>query len=225
MSEKKSPAWRPTGLIQKAFELAAERHKDCVRKGTDIPYICHLLAVSALVIESGGDETQAAAALLHDVIEDTPTTYAEVETATSTAVADIVKACTSKEFDRNKDKSKIGEQKRLESIAAKRKYLEHLRGEASDDPSLLVALADKVHNSETCVNEYPSSLVEQKEFWKKFNVGYEDQLKWYTQLLEQFETKGTISEGLMIRLRKSIRTLFYQPQQNGVGDDFSIEIR
>ena len=225
MSEKKPPAWRPSGLIQKAFEQAVERHKDCVRKGTDIPYICHLLAVSALVIENGGDETQAAAALLHDVIEDTPTTYAEVETATSTAVADIVWACTSKQFDPNKDKSRTGEQKRLESIAAKRKYLEHLRGETSEDPSLLVALADKVHNSETCVNEYPSSLVEQKEYWKKFNVGYEDQLNWYTQLLEQFGTKGTISERLIIRLRQSIHILFYQPQQNRVGDDDSIEIQ
>ncbi|MFM8854711.1 MAG: HD domain-containing protein, partial [Acidimicrobiaceae bacterium] len=65
------PNWQPTGLIQGAFEIASHEHRDCVRKGSSIPYISHLLAVSALVIEHGGSEVQAAAALLHDVLEDT----------------------------------------------------------------------------------------------------------------------------------------------------------
>ena len=71
MSEPLKPNWQPTDVYLDAFGVAAEKHKDGVRKGTTIPYISHLLAVSALVIEHGGNEVQASAALLHDVIEDT----------------------------------------------------------------------------------------------------------------------------------------------------------
>ena len=71
MSEPLKPNWQPTAIYLDAFGVAAEKHKNGVRKGTTIPYISHLLAVSALVIEHGGNEVQAGAALLHDVIEDT----------------------------------------------------------------------------------------------------------------------------------------------------------
>lgn len=56
-------------LIQ-AFQFAAHEHRCQLRKGTKIPYISHLMSVSALVMENGGDEDQAIAGLLHDVIED-----------------------------------------------------------------------------------------------------------------------------------------------------------
>ena len=68
MSDQREPNWQPTDIYLDAFGVAAEKHKDGVRKGTTIPYISHLLAVSALVIEQGGTEVQAGAALLHDVI-------------------------------------------------------------------------------------------------------------------------------------------------------------
>ena len=50
MSDQQMPNWQPTGLIEGAFEIASHEHRDCVRKGTSIPYISHLLAVSAFVI-------------------------------------------------------------------------------------------------------------------------------------------------------------------------------
>ncbi len=56
--EKIPPAWQPTGLVQKSFNLAAERHSIQTRKGGNIPYLFHLLAVSALVTENGGTEFQ-----------------------------------------------------------------------------------------------------------------------------------------------------------------------
>ena len=64
MNREQKPNWQPTGVIEEAFNIASHGHKDIVRKGTSIPYISHLLAVSALVIEHGGSEVQAAAALL-----------------------------------------------------------------------------------------------------------------------------------------------------------------
>src|SRR5439155_2687049 len=59
-----------------AFRYAAELHRSQLRKGTDIPYISHLMAVAATVLDQGGDEDQAVAALLHDAIEDHPERWA-----------------------------------------------------------------------------------------------------------------------------------------------------
>ncbi|MGA7919547.1 MAG: HD domain-containing protein, partial [Candidatus Acidiferrales bacterium] len=59
-----------TGRFDSAFQLASGLHHSQRRKGTEIPYISHLMSVAALVLEAGGDEDQAIAALLHDAMED-----------------------------------------------------------------------------------------------------------------------------------------------------------
>ena len=64
--------------MERAFALANHWHAGGVRKGTEIPYISHLMAVSAMVLEHGGTPEQASAALLHDVIEDTDCTIEEI---------------------------------------------------------------------------------------------------------------------------------------------------
>ena len=53
-----------------ALVYASDLHRDHVRKGGTIPYVSHLLAVTAIVLEHGGDEDEAIAALLHDAVED-----------------------------------------------------------------------------------------------------------------------------------------------------------
>ena len=80
-----------------ALDYARELHRYQVRKGTTIPYLAHLLAVAALVIEHGGDEDQAVAALLHDAIEDqgrNGRTRAEIEQKFGDRVLRIVLGCT-----------------------------------------------------------------------------------------------------------------------------------
>src|ERR1700726_1983366 len=69
---KKIPLPAPKlGLgLQRAFRYAAEKHAGQTRKKTAVPYLSHLMAVAALVLEAGGDEDMAMAALLHDVVED-----------------------------------------------------------------------------------------------------------------------------------------------------------
>ena len=94
MSGQQKPNWQPIGLIQGAFEIASHEHRDCVRKGSSIPYISHLLAVSALVIEHGGSEVQSAAALLHDVLEDTEVDEFMLRALIDRPVVDIVVACS-----------------------------------------------------------------------------------------------------------------------------------
>ena len=200
MNEKQKPNWEPTGLIQRAFSLAAEQHKDCIRKGTSIPYISHLMAVSSLVTEHGGTEIQAAAALLHDVVEDTKITDEKLVEDVGEEVKAIVLACSSKRF---------GEPKEDDPWLSKKRYLERLSKKSKDDPSLLVALADKVHNSESCVNEYPIDPTAKVEYWKKFNSGYEKQKEWYEGLNTRLKSKGTLPPALLNRLDTAIKILFY----------------
>ena len=77
-----------------AVAYATEAHAGQVRKGTDIPYITHPIAVSSLVIEHGGDENQAIAALLHDAIEDCGKTVDEIAGLFGGRVAGIIEHCT-----------------------------------------------------------------------------------------------------------------------------------
>jgi (p)ppGpp synthase/HD superfamily hydrolase len=59
-----------TSRFDEAYAYAARLHADQARKGTNIPYLSHLLAVASLVLEDGGSEDEAIAALLHDAVED-----------------------------------------------------------------------------------------------------------------------------------------------------------
>jgi (p)ppGpp synthase/HD superfamily hydrolase len=198
MSNKANPAWQPTGLVQKAFNLAAERHSKQTRKGGKIPYLSHLMAVSALVTENGGNEVQAASALLHDVIEDTPTQESELTEIMGAEVNKIVVACSSKRFGDPKE----------DPWATKDRYLKNLATKSVDDSSLLVTLADKLHNAQSCVNEYPTDPVERAEYWQKFNAGYELQKHWYTSLYTGLNSKGTLPDPLMRRFKTAIDILF-----------------
>ena len=196
--EKLPPKWQPTGLVQKAFDLAAERHSKQTRKGGQIPYLSHLMAVSALVTENGGSEVQAAAALLHDVLEDTPTQESELNEIMGAEVNAIVVACSSKRFGDPKE----------DPWATKDRYLANLDAKSANDSSLLVTLADKLHNAQSCVNEYPTDLVKRAEYWSKFNAGYELQKHWYTNLYLGLSSKGTLPDPLMSRFKTAIDILF-----------------
>src|SRR5581483_6780886 len=85
-----------TDRFDSAFLLAHSLHRNQPRKKTDIPYISHLLAVTAIVLEAGGDEDQAIAALLHDAVEDQggEPTRNEIGARFGERVARIVDACT-----------------------------------------------------------------------------------------------------------------------------------
>src|SRR4051794_37629048 len=86
----------PGPRFDAAFLFARELHAGQKRKGTEIPYLAHLLAVSALVLEDGGDEDEAIAALLHDAVEDQGgrTTLERIREQFGTNVAAIVAACS-----------------------------------------------------------------------------------------------------------------------------------
>lgn len=147
-----------------ALTYAAGLHRQQMRKGTDIPYVSHLLAVSALVIENGGDENQAIAGLLHDAAEDQggAATLAAIRQLFGEDVAAIVADCT----------DAWGEPK-PPWRARKEAYLAALP--QKPPRSLLVSLADKTHNARAILNDYRRIG---DALWPRF-AGGKDGTLWY----------------------------------------------
>lgn len=130
-----------------ALALAHEAHRVQKRKGTDIPYIAHPMAVASLVLEYGGTEKQAIAALLHDTIEDGGEAYADrIEEAFGPEVLAMVRDCTDGSFE-HKAAARTPRAKYAEWKARKQAYMQHLRAVPADSPSLLVSACDKLHNA------------------------------------------------------------------------------
>ena len=134
-----------SGRFLAAVALAREVHGHARRSGTEIPYIAHLLVVTGLVIEDGGDEDQAIAAMLHDNVEDGGgrPMLQRITRRFGARVAGIVEACSD-----TVDATESGTW-----IERKRRYLAHLP-EIEDEEILRVALADKVHNAGSIVRHY-----------------------------------------------------------------------
>ena len=85
---------KDTPIITAAKMLAGEAHKGQTRKYSGLPYIIHPVEVATIVEEAGGTDEMIAAALLHDVIEDTDFTYEDIAEKTSPEVADLVQGLT-----------------------------------------------------------------------------------------------------------------------------------
>lgn len=122
--------------FQRAFELAFRLHRSQTRKGKPEPYIGHLIAVAALVIEAGGDEDLAIAALLHDAVEDQggKKTLARIRRAFGPRVAKIVVGCSDTDV-----------MPKPPWRPRKEQYIEHIK---SAPPEVrLVSAADKLHNT------------------------------------------------------------------------------
>src|SRR5579859_2794514 len=119
----------------RAFLFAAEKHSGQTRKASTIPYIAHLMGVASLVLEAGGDEDLAIAALLHDVVEDCggAPMLREVRRRFGARVAKVVDGCTDAY-----DVPKPPWRERKDS------YIARLKKE--DAETRLVSAADKLNN-------------------------------------------------------------------------------
>lgn len=134
-----------------AVDYAREAHASQTRKGTSVPYIAHLLGVASLVLDYGGDEDQAIAALLHDTIEDHGKHHERlIRMQFGDRVADIVLACTDGTLQ-GKAAAATPETKRADWTRRKEHYLAHL-ADATDEV-LLVSGCDKLHNARSIVSD------------------------------------------------------------------------
>jgi (p)ppGpp synthase/HD superfamily hydrolase len=162
-----------TWRFDAALQFASALHHKQIRKGTPIPYLAHLMSVCALVLEAGGDEDQAIAALLHDAVEDQGglPTLDTIRHLFGERVADIVESCS--------DSTVSDRTKKLPWRERKEKYLEHLRGANKD--AVFIAAADKLHNARAILSDY-RELGEQ--LWLRFNAPKNDQLWYYGEFVK-----------------------------------------
>jgi (p)ppGpp synthase/HD superfamily hydrolase len=168
-----------TDRFDRALLYATHVHGGQVRKGTSIPYVAHLLAVAATVLEYGGSEDLAIAALLHDAVEDQggPTRLSDIRNRFGDRVADIVRSCSDSFVN-----TAAGESKEPKNIRTKR-YLEHLL--TVDQDTLLVSLCDKVHNARSILRDLRNPEVGQAVY-ERFNSLKEDTLRNYRELAKIF---------------------------------------
>ena len=180
-----------TNRFEQALVFAAQLHREQRRKGTGVPYVSHLLAVAALVIEHGGDEDEAIAALLHDAIEDQGGAKAreEIRRRFGDRVTGIVDGCTDSEII---PKPPWGERKRI--------YIEHL-GNASASVRL-VSAADKLHNARCILSDYRNVG---EDIWQRFEGRREGTLWYYRSVLDVLLQAGRTP--LVADLERVVRTL------------------
>jgi len=165
-----------TSRFEEALIYAARLHAGQNRKGSDIPYITHLLSVAAIVLEDGGEEEEAIAALLHDGVEDQggKKTREEIRRRFGENVARIVDGCT--------DADTLP---KPPWRARKQRYIERIRGAPPE--VLRVSLADKLHNSRTILTDFRrhGDVV-----WDRFTGGKDGTLWYYRCLIGAYREAG-----------------------------------
>jgi (p)ppGpp synthase/HD superfamily hydrolase len=172
-----------TERFASAMTYAHQVHKGQRRKGTGIPYIAHVLGVTAIAIEYGATEDESIAALLHDAAEDGggEATLAEIRAQYGDAVADIVLGCSDSLVEDPEDK--------LPWLERKENYLAHL--ESATQSVCLVSAADKLHNVRSIMRDYREHG---EEIWERFQ-GKRDGTLWYYE---------TVADTLMRRYRTQL---------------------
>lgn len=167
-----------TRRMGRAMTYADELHKTQTRKGTDIPYLSHLLGVTSLVLEEGGSEDEAIGALLHDAAEDQggEETLAEIQQRFGPAVAGIVRGCSDTLVSDRVRKPPWRERKEA--------YLAHLSA-TKNSSALLVSLADKLHNARSIRRDLRDPAVGASVF-ERFSTTPSETLWYYRALADTF---------------------------------------
>lgn len=158
--------------FEDALVFAFRLHRRQTRKGSETPFVSHLLGVTDLVLHYGGSEDQAIAALLHDAAEDQggEETLAEIERRFGAKIAAMARDCSDTTVT-----------PRPEWEERKRRYLRHLPDVPAE--TLLVSAADKLYNVRAILADY--HLVGE-QVWKRFNGGRKGTLWYYRALADEY---------------------------------------
>lgn len=165
-----------TQRFEEAIIYALHLHAAQTRKGSDLPYISHLISVAALALEYGGGEDEAIAALLHDAVEDQggAATRAEILRRFGPVVAAIVDGC-----------SDTDQMPKPPWRARKEAYIAHLA--TASDSVRLVSACDKLHNARTLVMDY---RILGEDLWPRFTGRREGTLWYYRSIIEVLRARG-----------------------------------
>jgi (p)ppGpp synthase/HD superfamily hydrolase len=169
-----------TERFDRALLYATHVHGGQVRKESAIPYVAHLLAVAATVLEYEGDEDMAIAGLLHDAVEDQggEARLSDIRNRFGDRVGVIVAACSDSTAN-----TASGEGKEPWRVR-KERYLKHLH--SVDESTLLVSLSDKVHNARSILRDSRKSDIGEL-VWQRFSRGKDGTIWYYEQLAQTFK--------------------------------------
>lgn len=206
-----------TARYSAAVEVARNLHGADLRKGTRIPYLSHLLSVSALVLEHGGDEDQAIAALLHDAAEDHGglARIAAIRNEFGDRVGAIVEACSDSLVEDPERKAPWHDRKRA--------YLAHLA--TTPDDAVIVTAADKLHNARCILSDVRRRG---DELWTRFNrdAGHAG-VAWYynglaVALRPRMTALGSEATALADELERTVAALI--DEVRGLHPDLDTEV-
>lgn len=152
--------------VWRAMNFAAHAHEHQIRKMSGSHYIVHPYGVLEIVRTVTDDIEVQMAAILHDTVEDTDTTLDDIEQEFTPRTALLVRGVT-------KDDSIEGWRERNQD------YLDFLTEEA-EDGSVLIALADKIHNITDMIESF---VLYGDGMWDKFSAKGDDQIWWYSSVL------------------------------------------
>jgi (p)ppGpp synthase/HD superfamily hydrolase len=175
-------------VIDKALQVSSRAHQRQFRKGTDIPYITHPVAVGMILLKAGYREEVVAAGILHDTVEDTDLTLEDIMREFGTEVTEMVAGCS------EPDKTLSWEDRKEHTIGFLKTASEDIRA---------VACADKLHNIRSIINDYEK---EGEDVWFRFNRGKNDQKWYYSSLVESLRSSGSFP--LVEELEKEVNRLF-----------------
>jgi len=168
-------------MVFRAIKFVAEAHQGQYRKGTNIPYISHLMNVMKILCENGCDKEIITAGILHDVVEDTSVTLEKVERLFGKRVATMVTGASEPEHMRKGKDGKTSWRLR------KQHTIEFIMHEATLD-QMLVTCADKLDNAEAIRQDF--ARIGEK-IWERFNAPKSDQQWYYTSLAAAFDQRST----------------------------------
>ena len=187
----------PTALLGPRFydaiAYAGSLHGRQVRKGTPIPYISHLLAVAAIVLEHGGNEDQAIAAVLHDAVEDQPRhgkTADEIRARFGERILGWVVGL-----------SDATEHPKPSWRERKERYVQHVRTASPEE--LLISAADKLHNVRAICTDLRRVG---EDVWSRFHASKADTLWYYNALIPAYRAAG-FRAFIVDELERAVREL------------------
>jgi (p)ppGpp synthase/HD superfamily hydrolase len=165
-----------TRRFDEAFRYAHEVHAEQTRKGTQAPYIGHLMGVASIVLDDGGSEDEAIAGLLHDAAEDHGgrARLEDIRSRFGDEVARIVEDCTDS-----------WETPKRPWLERKQAYIEHARHLPL--ASLRVSAADKVHNAYAILRDLRNRG---EQVWDRFSASADDVVAYYESLARAFRAAG-----------------------------------
>lgn len=169
-------------VVEKAIRTATSAHRRQKRKGSDLPYIAHPAAVASILVRAGfDDDAVIAAAWLHDVVEDTPTTMDEIRAEFPPEVSRIVDAMSERKTDSSGEKISWQD----------RKALHIARMQAADSETKAIMLADKLHN---LISMRDDAASDPPGFWDRFNASRKDLLTYYRRMIATAEGLDGLDE-------------------------------